>query len=65
MIVSEAPANAGTFERVLGQVNADRLEQVRGQVPVLGTLWDAWACPESELPLLAWALSVDVGRCLE
>ena len=60
MIVSEAPVNAGTFERALGQVNADRLDKIRGQIPVLETLWDAWSCPESELPLLAWALSVDV-----
>ena len=60
MIVSELPANAGAFERTLGQVNAERLNNIRSQIPVLETLWDAWSCPESELPLLAWALSVDV-----
>lgn len=59
MIFAEYGAEAGTYERVIARLNAVRLSEVLQKAAVLTTLWDAWTCPEDELPVLAWALSVD------
>lgn len=49
------PPNATPMERAISQA-ASRGETI--PTP-LRELWDPWTCPESHLPWLAWALSVD------
>lgn len=56
------PANAGEFEQAHALVAAWRLPDVFALVKVLRTLWDPLTCPASELPILAWAWSVDYWR---
>lgn len=53
------PPSPEPFERAISLVNMERLAQIRVKARILETLWDAWNCPEGELHLLAWALSVD------
>ncbi|WP_111360793.1 phage tail protein I, partial [Rhodoplanes elegans] len=53
---------AGTAERCHSLVNADQWPGLFEQAALLRTLWDPWTCPEAQLPLLAWAWSVDVWK---
>lgn len=57
---SLVPGASGLFVKIMsaaqvrdGDARAVLIERIR-------TLWDPWACPASELPLLAWAWSVDI-----
>lgn len=52
-----APANSPAMERELARLSA-ALDQI--DPSVIETIWDAWNCPRSLLPWLAWAMSVDV-----
>lgn len=56
------PENAGVFEQAHALVAAWRLPDTFALVRVLRTLWDPLTCPASELPILAWAWSVDYWR---
>lgn len=57
---SLVPGASGPFVKIMsaaqvrdGDARAVLIERVR-------TLWDPWTCPVSELPLLAWAWSIDI-----
>ncbi|WP_405030660.1 phage tail protein I [Methylobacterium sp. WCS2018Hpa-22] len=54
--------SAGIFERVVALVAAWRLPNAFALAETLRTLWNPLTCPESELPILAWAFSVDYWR---
>lgn len=60
MTPSLLPASAGTFERVMSAAWAGRYGVRSADIAKLRTLWDPWTCSEDELPLLAWAWSVDI-----
>ncbi|MCB8835936.1 phage tail protein I [Aurantimonas sp. VKM B-3413] len=49
-----------TFEAVLAALAQSSLDEVRPLAERLRTLWDPWTCAEAELPILAWAWSVDI-----
>lgn len=49
------PPNTTALERALAALTA-RLEAIPTPLP---DLWDADACPEAQLPWMAWALSLD------
>lgn len=48
------------FDRAVSTVWAGRFWSTAVDVQVVRTLWDPWSCPAPELPLLAWAWSVDI-----
>lgn len=52
-----APPNSPAMERELARLSA-ALDEI--DPSVIETIWDAWRCPRSLLPWLAWAMSVDV-----
>lgn len=54
------PPNAGTFERVISAVNTERLPDQFTLAASIRSLWNPWECPAAQLPLLAWAWSVDI-----
>lgn len=57
---SLVPGASGDFVRVVSAAQI-REQDARGAlVEKLRTLWDPHLCPSSELPLLAWAWSVDI-----
>ncbi|WP_197975627.1 phage tail protein I [Rhizobium sp. CFBP 8762] len=60
MATTLLPGASGAFETVMSQTNRTRLDRVQSYPAILSTLWNADTCPESELSLLAWALSVDI-----
>lgn len=60
MTTSLLPASAGTFERVMSAAWAGRYGVRSADIANLRTLWDPWSCSVDELPLLAWAWSVDI-----
>lgn len=60
MSASVLPASAGPFERAVSSAWSGRFEARRTDLEAIRTLWDPWTCPASELPLLAWAWSVDI-----
>lgn len=49
-------------ERCHSLVNAARWPVLFAEAAKLRTLWDPWACPVDQLPLLAWAWSVDFWK---
>ncbi len=49
-----------TLEAVLAALAQFGLDEVRPLTLRLRTLWDPWTCAEAELPILAWAWSVDI-----
>ncbi len=53
---------AGVAERCHSLVNASRWPRLFAEAELLRTLWDPWKCPADQLPLLAWAWSVDFWR---
>lgn len=53
------PETSGAIEVAQATANAIRLDLVRNEVAILGTLQDPWRCPASEIKLLAWDRSVD------
>jgi hypothetical protein len=59
-VVSLLPGNAGVFERALSAVNVGRLPAQFALAGLVRTLWDPWTIPAAQLPLLAWAWSVDI-----
>ncbi|MBB5046795.1 hypothetical protein HNR60_001543 [Rhodopseudomonas rhenobacensis] len=52
----------GDAERGHSLVNAERWPVLFAEAAKLRTLWDPWTCPADQLPLLAWAWSVDFWR---
>ena len=50
------PGNATVYERTLAS-EVQRLMDL--DIPIR-KLWNPWECPESLLPYLAWAMSVDI-----
>lgn len=52
-----APPNSPSMERELARLSA-ALDEI--DPSIIETIWDAWRCPASLLPWLAWAMSVDV-----
>lgn len=59
-VESLLPPNAGTFERAISGVNTERLPDQFRLAETIRALWNAWDCPPAQLPLLAWAWSVDI-----
>lgn len=59
-MVTLLPSSTDVSILAFSKTNLDRLTGVPSKVAILETLWDPWTCPETELPLLAWALSVDI-----
>ncbi|MDC7787366.1 phage tail protein I [Rhodoplanes sp. TEM] len=51
---------AGAAERTHSLVSAARWPDLFEKAALLRTLWDPWTCPAAQLPLLAWAWSVDI-----
>lgn len=58
--VSLLPAHSGAHERVHSDLNARILPHLHAQADLIRTLWDPWTCPVDQLPLLAWAWSVEI-----
>ncbi|WP_054162516.1 phage tail protein I [Rhodopseudomonas sp. AAP120] len=52
----------GDAERSHSLVNAERWPVLFAEAAKLRTLWDPWTCPADQLPLLAWAWSVDFWK---
>ena len=50
------PDNATALEQELARLSA-QLDQI--DPAIIETIWDAWRCPATLLPWLAWAVSVD------
>ncbi|RLQ88918.1 phage tail protein I [Notoacmeibacter ruber] len=50
----------GPVEEIMAAVTEAQLSERADEALKLLTLWNAWDCPAAELPLLAWALSVEV-----
>jgi hypothetical protein len=59
-VTSLLPPNAAAFDRANSGVTAARLPAQFDRVAAICTLWDPWTCPAAQLPLLAWAWSVDI-----
>lgn len=54
------PSNAGLFERVSDDASATWHGPQIQRTDLVRTLWNPWTCAPDQLPLLAWAWSVDI-----
>lgn len=54
------PKNATLLELAIESMFSAGFSDLNDYAERLRTLWDPFNCPESELPLLAWAFSVDI-----
>lgn len=54
------PKNATPLELAVESMFRLQFDDLGEYAERLRTLWDPFTCPESELPLLAWAFSVDI-----
>lgn len=54
------PSGSGVFERVMSAALVRRRTQALLLIAGIRTLWDPWTCAPEQLPLLAWAWSVDI-----
>lgn len=58
------PGYSGTFEKVVSAAQILAADERAGLVETIRTLWDPRECPAAQLPLLAWAWSVDIWNDL-
>ncbi len=58
--LSLVPANSGTFVKIMSAAQIRAGDTRAALIDAITTLWNPWTCPASELPLLAWAWSVDI-----
>lgn len=57
---SLVPPSSGSFVKIMSAAQIRDGDARARLIEILRTLWNPWTCPASELPLLAYAWSVDI-----